>query len=73
MITITISGLTRSGKTAVAHVIKHELERLLAVVTVEDKLARDKYAEQHAQKVVATKKPQVSIKVVGANAAGGSR
>ena len=68
MITITISGLPRSGKTAVAHAIMRELERLQARVAVEDD-SRNEVAERQAQKVVATKRPQVSIKVVGANAA----
>ena len=68
MITITISGPPRSGKTAVAHAIRRELERLMSIVTVDDNEGNDdKFAEQHAQKVVASKHPHITIKVVNTN------
>jgi uridine kinase len=70
MITIIIHGPRHSGKTAVAHAIKRELARLQATVVIKDDDHDQVYAEQNAQKIIASKKPQVLIKIIDLEAEG---
>lgn len=70
MITITISGPARSGKTAVAYAIKRELECFRATVEItDDDSPHNTYSTLNAQKVVAVKAPHVVITVKELNTA----